>query len=339
MLYKSKLIFRLSPFACLFLSHSVSAEWGGGVDFSTYYTDDVGLFSVTRRLSLEEDPTQPIVDEPNQGSGFVYDPNVYINWGTENSLGDFQVTLDAGGYIFQDYSDYSHGFYQFTLEQEFTEGTKVKFLYDFIPGLFIGMNTVPQPEHHDSEEYEELEAGERLNNHIFAIHLEQELTEHLLIRGLVRYGLRLYDQPFSYRDTQFFTIGPHLEWIISPDVELLVGYHFERGYTDENQTAQYQDDIGYINHFASAELKIRLLPELFMNIIFDYEHNDFTSPYETDIHYDGNENVFQGEIEFLYEMTESTALKAGWQHGSRKFSYESYSVRNNNVWLGAEYHF
>ena len=105
------------------------------------------------------------------------------------------------------------------------------------------------------------------------------------------------------------------------------------------QTIQYQDDIGYINHFASAELKIRLLHELFLTAIFDYEHNDFTSPYADDIHHNGNENVFQGELELLYELTETTALKAGWQHGKRKFSYEGHSVHNNNVWIGAEFHF
>ncbi|OQK17574.1 hypothetical protein AU255_06800 [Methyloprofundus sedimenti] len=210
---------------------------------------------------------------------------------------------------------------------------------DFIPGLFLGKNSLPEEHLSGSEEHNETEVDEQLNNHILAIHLEQELTEHLILRALVRYGARLYNQPFSYRDTQFFTIGPHLEWIITPDIELLVGYHFERGYTDKDQTAQYQDDIGYINHFASAELKLRLLPELFMNIIFDYEHNDYTSPYENDIHHDSYENVYQGEIEFLYEMTEAIALKAGWQHGNRKFSYETRNVHNNNGWIGVEYHF
>lgn len=325
--------------SCLIMSSTAQAEWTAGADFSAYYTDDVGLFSVTRRLSLEEDPTQPIVDEPDQGSDFVYDPNVYIGWETENSLGDFAVSLDAGGYIFQDHSDYSHGFLQFAIEQQVAESTTLKLYYDYIPSLYLGLNSLPQKQHIDSDEHNEQEADERLDNHIVAIHLEQELTDHLILRALVRYGARIYDQPFSYRDTQFFTIGPHLEWIITPDIDLLVGYHFERGYTNADETVQYQDDIGYINHFASAELKIRLLPELYMKLIFDYERNNYTSPYEDDIHHDGNENVYQGEIEFLYEVTESTALKAGWQHGNRKFSYEDHSVRNNNAWIGVEYHF
>ncbi|WP_428355776.1 hypothetical protein [Methyloprofundus sp.] len=319
--------------------NTAQAEWSAGGDFSAYYTDDVGLFAVTRRLSLEEDPTQPIVDEPDQGSDFVYEPNVYINWVTENNLGEFQVSLDGGGYIFNDHSEYSHGFMQFTVGQALTDRTKIKFLYDFIPSLYLGLNLVPEIQEGDAEEHEEVEAGERLNNHILAMHLEHELTDYLTLRALVRYGVRLYDQPFSYRDTQFFTIGPHLVWMITPDIELLVGYHFEQGYTDEDQTVQYQDDIGYINHFTSAELKIRVLPEFFIKATFDYEHNDYTSSYATDIHHNGNENVYQGELEFIYELNESAALIAGWQHGKRKFSYEAHSVKNNNAWIGAEYHF
>ncbi len=205
--------------------------------------------------------------------------------------------------------------------------------------MFIGKNSIPQIQHSAAEEHAEYEADEKLDSHILALHLDQQLTEQLILRGLLRYGIRLYDQPFNYRDTQFFTVGSHIEWFITPDIELMLGYHFERGYTHSDKTVQYQDDIAYINHFASAELKIRLLHDLFLLAIFDYEHNDFTSSYKDDIHYKGNENVYQGELEILYELTEITTLKAGWQHGNRKFNYESHNVHNNNVWIGVEFHF
>lgn len=321
---------------CLIISNVVQAKWSAGGDLSSYYTDDVALFSVTRRLSLEQDPTQPVVDEPEQGSDFIYEPSAYISWDTENNLGEFEISADAGGYIFQNHSAYSHAFFQLAVEQELTEETKLKLFYDFVPELFIGKKSLSQATHGGSGEHNE---DEQLNSHVWSTHLEHKLTEHIMLRGLVRYGFRLYNQPFTYRDTQFFTIGPHLEWIITPDIELLVGYHFERGYTDQDNSRQYQDDIGYINHYASAEFKIRLLPELTMNLIFDYEHNDLTSPYKHDIHYNGNENVYQGELEFLYELTKSTTLKAGWQHGARKFNYEEQYVLNNNGWIGVEFHF
>ncbi len=323
----------------LIASNTVQAKWSGDFDLNTYYTDDVGLFSVTRRLSLDEDPTQPIVDEPNQGADFVYEPYASINWAAENKLGDFNLSAAAGGYIFQTRTAYTHGFLDLEIEQGLTEKTKISLLYDFIPGLFIGENSVPQRQNSVSAEHDEHEAKEQLDSHVLALHLDHQLTEQLILRGLVRYGVRLYDEPFSYRDTQFFTVGSHIEWFITPTVELMAGYHFERGYTDVDQTVQYQDDIAYINHFASVELRIRLLHDLFLNAIFDYEHNEYTSPYEDDIHYQGNENVYQGELELEYELTQLTTLKAGWQHGNRKFSYELHSVRNNNAWIGVELHF
>ncbi|NOQ14826.1 MAG: hypothetical protein GQ583_10185, partial [Methyloprofundus sp.] len=246
--YNFILFRRISLLAtCLLISNTVQAKWSAGGSLSAYYTDDVGLFSVTRRLSLDQDPTQPVVDEPNQGADAVYEPNAYINWNTENKLGEFQASVDAGGYIFHSHSDYTHAFFQLAVEQSFTESTKLKLYYDFIPKLFVGKNSLPQVTHSVPEEHNEHEADEQLDSHLLTLQVEHELTEQLILRGLVRYGARLYKQPFSYRDTQLFTVGSHLEWIISPDIELLVGYHFERGYTDKDETIKFLDDIGYIN--------------------------------------------------------------------------------------------
>lgn len=105
------------------------------------------------------------------------------------------------------------------------------------------------------------------------------------------------------------------------------------------KTERYNDDIGYINHYASAELIFHLMPKLKIKMGVDFEHNDFTSPHAHDIHFNGSENVYQGELELLYELTHTMKLKVGWQHGMRKFNYESFWVDNNNAWIGAEFHF
>lgn len=318
------------------LSSASNAEWHTGADFSTYYTDNVSLFSATRRLSVEEDPTQPIVDEPEQRSDFIYEPQAYIKWLTKNQLGELQVSFDAGAYVFQDASEYTHGFFQLEVSQTLAENTRLELIYDYVPDQYIGPKAMVTNQHSHSEHEE---AEEKLDSHVWSIQVEHELSEHFMLRGLVRYGIRDYTEPFTYRDTQFFTVGSHLEWIISPNIELLVGYHFERGYTDRSQTKQYNDDIGYINNYASAELIVKLMPKLKMKMAVDYEHNDFTSPHTHDIHFNGNENVYQGELEMLYEINHALTLKAGWQHGTRKLNYESHWVDNNNGWIGAEYHF
>lgn len=124
-------------FVLMFVSLSAYSEWRGEINTSIYYTDDVGLFSVTRRLSLLDDPTQPVVDRPNQGSDFVYEPNVLIAWSGQNSLAEFEIEFDAGGYVFTGHSDYTHGFYEVQLAQTFYTGTELRFAYEFVPDLFL----------------------------------------------------------------------------------------------------------------------------------------------------------------------------------------------------------
>ncbi len=322
---------------CLIVLLSVDAqgEWRAEIDTSIYHTDDVGLFSVTRRLSLLEDPTQPVVDRPDQGSDFIYEPNAVLMWSNHNSLGEFELGFDVGGYVFIDHSDFTHGFYQLQLAQTFFSDTEIRLFYDFVPDLFLGDNDLVASESED--EHEEELFAERLTSHIWTAHINQHLSEHLSLRLLGRYGIRNYDDPFEYRDTRFWTIGPHLEWEFAPGFELLLGYHFERGKANRHQSRLLQDDISYNNHYTSAEFKIPLLERLSVILIFDFEHNIFTSRYEEDIHHNATENIYQGELELLYELNHSAKLKLGWQYGNRKFNFEDKNVKNNNIWLGIEY--
>jgi len=315
------------------ISNTTQADWTTKFDTRAFYTDDVALFSVTRRLSLKDDPTQPVVDRPNQGGDFVYEPSAELEWSGNNSLGEFKLSLDAGGYVFADKSAYSHGLYEFKLIQTFATGSQLSLDYNFVPDLFLGKNVLRH------ENLAESEHDEKLSNHFWSLHLDHPLTENLTLRLLSRYGLRRYNAPFQHRDTQFWTIGPHIEWQINQDVELLLGYHYERGVADHQKAINVDDDISYVNHYASAELKVRWLDRLSSVFIIDYEKNNFTSQYVHDEHFGTSENVFQGEIELLYELDKATTVKAGWQHGSRKLTTDGQSVKNNNLWLGMEYEF
>lgn len=315
------------------ISFNAQAEWSAEVNNSAYYTDDVALFSVTRRLSLKDDPTQPTVDRPNQGGDKVYEPSVELEWSGANALGEIHWSWDAGGYVFVDRSAYTHGLYELQLSQTLPTDTKVSLLYNLVPDLFLGKNLFRQANGKESEH------DEKLTNHYWSLHLDQPLTGTLTIRLLGRYGLRHYNEPFQHRDTRFWTLGPHLEWQIHPGMELLLGYHYEQGTAAHQRAAHFPDDVSYINHYASAEFKIRLLDKLTGVFIFDYETIAFTSRGIDDEHRGASENVYQGEIELLYELDESATVKLGWQHGSRKLTTEQQTVRNNNLWLGLEYVF
>jgi Putative beta-barrel porin 2 len=315
---------------CTQLAH---ADWRAKLGTNSYFTDDVALFSVSRRFSLKDDPTQPSVDHPQQGSDFVFEPYAEIEWTGKNNWGELLVSLDAAGYLFSQKTEYSHGLYELEISQKLPTDTTIRFEYNWIPELFIDKNKFIQPNHNATEN------DETLSSHFWGLQLDQALTDNLTLRLLSRYGLRNYDHPFEHRDTEFWTLGPHIEWQITPVADLLVGYHYEQGTAKPWVAVGYADDVSYINHYASAELKLRLLEKLTANFIFDYEKVSFTSTNAEDEHYLAEENGYQGEIELLYELSQNVAIAAGWQHGQRKLNIEPQAIKNNNLWLGVEYTF
>ena len=69
--------------ASLWLNHRLaSAEEGWSLEGQgiLFYTDDVGLFSATRRLSRDGDPTQPAIDSKltDKGPDMVFEPMANI---------------------------------------------------------------------------------------------------------------------------------------------------------------------------------------------------------------------------------------------------------------------
>lgn len=309
------------------------AEWQFKADNAGYYTDDVALFSATRRLSLKDDPTQPNIDKTGQGSDFIYEPSLEAEWIGHNSFGEISFAADAGGYVFTNQTAFTHGLFDFEVAQSFETETKLSLHYNFVPDLFLGKNTFMQPTGEESEH------DETLTSHYWSFHIDQKLANDFTFRLLSRYGLRNYNEPFVHRDTQFWTIGSHLEWDINEKVAFLMGYHYEKGRAEHHRAAHFPDDLSYTNHYASGELKVKLLEKLTTNLIFDYEHNASMSQREEDERFGANENIYQGEIELEYELTHATQLKLGWQHGNRRLSTEMANVKNNNVWLGFEYKF
>ena len=329
-----------SLFLCSFMLFSTlaCAEWTAEIDTNLFYTNDIGLFSVTRKLSLLEDPTQPVVDRPQQGNDFVYEPNAVLSYESNNPLGEFDFRLDAGGYVFVDEHEFTHGFYQLQFGQHIHEALEFRLFYDYVPDLFIGVNDLISGEIEEHEDDIEL-FDERLDSHIWATHINYELSDNLSVRLLGRFGLRQYKRPFKHRDTQLWTLGTHVEWQFFPGCELMLGYHYERGRTDHDRNSELQDDVSYNNHYVSAELIFPLYQRLSAALIVDYEHNVFTSDFHDDIHHNAIENNVQGEIELFYTLNADARLTLGWQFGNRKFNFENDSVNNHNAWLGFEYEF
>jgi hypothetical protein len=69
-----------------------------------FYTDDVGIFSATRRLSRDGDPTQPAIDTrlAHKGSDVVFEPQLDVAKSFTTPYGTTTMDVRGQGFIFTD---------------------------------------------------------------------------------------------------------------------------------------------------------------------------------------------------------------------------------------------
>jgi hypothetical protein len=326
--------------AALLAAGPAGAEWRIEAGSQLFYTDDAALFSSTRRFDRDEDPTQPTIDFDlaQQGSDFVYEPTLEI----EKTLPLFgeETTLRAGahGFVFAVNPRFNHASVGAEARRPLATGLELMGRYLFIGSLFLGDNEVRTPG--PGEEEEAPTAKEELDTHFWALALRYSPTERITGTLLGRFGIRRYEPPFEQRDTDFYTAGLHLAFGLSEQVDLTLGFHYERGLADGRDGEQrlLRDDISYENYFLSSELEVELTSRLGLELAAHFEHNDFTTNIVGDERKGEHENQVQGDIELLYELTDAIDLNAGFQGVYRKESFED-GLRNLNAWLGFQVSF
>ena len=307
------------------------AEWSVSAESYLFYTDDAALFSSTRRLARNQDPTQPIIDRPlaEQGEDVVYEPAARVTKSFGSPGSQTEVSVRGQGFLFADNGRFNHGTLGVQVTQELSAETKVGVRYFYGPDLFLGKNEVRAPVVGPEEELKD----EKVTTHFWSGGIAHRVHEDLTIILYGRYGLRRYTDAFDQRNTDFWTIGTHLEWEACDHVELALGYHYERGLADGRKQPLLKDDISYFNHFVTAELTIELLKELSLEFALDYERNSFTTGIAGDERDGEHEDVVSGDISLVYELTDAAALTTGFQGAHRKESFEE-GLRNLNVWFG-----
>ena len=294
-----------------------------------FWTDDIGIFSATRRLSRDGDPTQPALDTrlTDKGSSMVFEPQLTVSNSFKNGLGTLQVDLKGQGFIFSEDARFNQGMFRLQAVQSFSPQTRLRLRYDFVPDQFLGENEDRQPGQSGL-------ADERVTSNIWSVRMEHAITEELEVKLLGRYGLRRYNEAFAQRDTNFFTIGPHVDWRLSPRVMLGLGYHYERGLADGRNEPQLEDDVSYVNHYVTAELDIELMDRWSLLMAAHYERNNWTSGIPGDERNGGHENIAQGEMILVRQVSDHIRMFGGFQRSSRKESFETGAVKNTNIGLG-----
>ena len=294
-----------------------------------FYTDDVGLFSASRRLSRDGDPTQPAIDSKltDQGSDMVFEPLANITRSMTNNLGRLDLNVQGQGFIFTENPEFNHGTLRVQAIQDLSSSTRVQARFYYAPNQFLGNNE-------ERQSGQKQLSAERFTSYIWSTRLIHDVTPDLSLRLLGRYGLRRFDEAFSERNTNFWTIGSHVDWRVAPKLKLGLSYHYERGLAQGRNQPQFEDDTSYINHYVSADADLELTERLSLLTAFHFEHNIWTSGLAGDERNGAYENVYQGEITLTYRLTDSIQGFGGVQRSSRKESFESSSIKDTNVGIG-----
>lgn len=294
-----------------------------------FYTDDVGIFSATRRLTRDGDPTQPALDTnlTNKGSDVVFEPDAKLATTFDNRFGKTELNVRGQGFIYADNPRFNHGTMRVEAIQAFTPATHVRLRYYYAPNLFLGENEDRQPG-------AEGLVDETVTSNIWSARVEQRLTQAIEVRLMTRYGIRRYNDAFAQRDVDFWTIGPHLEWRVSKRLTLGLSYHYERGLAEGRNQPQLRDDVSYINHYVSADMDAELMERLSLSLAFHYERNNWTSGILGDERRGAHEDVIQGDVVLIRELTDTLRAYVGFQRSSRKQSFEAEAIKNTNVGIG-----
>src|SRR5262245_4179098 len=161
------------------LASPAQAEWtlqGTGILF---WTDDIGIFSATRRLSRDGDPTQPALDTrlTDQGSSVVFEPKLTVGTSFDNRLGRLDLEALGQGFLFTDNSRFNQGSLQLQAVQAFSPETRIRLRFSYAPDQFLGDNV---DRHLSSFGL----AGETLTSYIWSARIERNLTPDLEVKLL-----------------------------------------------------------------------------------------------------------------------------------------------------------
>ncbi len=332
---------RLIFLVFILFSNTAKSEINFIGEVNVFYTSDVSIFSASRRLSLRGDPTQPFLETVGAGDDVVYEPVITAIKNLEPSWGEMELRFVAQGYVFTSQTKFNHGTYGIQLKQELPAGLGLLFRYHFGPNQFVGKNRnrrqasiFTSNEHSENPEEDRTNlVSERVTTHFGTMELEREIFHNLSIRALGRYGNRSYNRNFAHRNTDFLTIGTHVEWLIRPGLELMVGYHYERGLSDGRRQPQFEDDVSYINHYVSAEVQAYLTEKTVLMLGFDFEKNQYTANHSE--RRNGEENIYQGDIELRHKVTNNFDIRVGYQRAQRKFTFEEETAILNTFLVGS----
>ncbi|MCC7471939.1 hypothetical protein IT404_09700 [Candidatus Nomurabacteria bacterium] len=308
------------------------AEWSAVAEQRTSYTTDAFQFSSARRLRLTEDPSQPTVVSTEKPQDVIWEPALEVIHSTPLAQGKNELSVKAQGAIFTNNPIFNHADYRiqdrFSLDRE----TSILLRYRYVPNLFLGPNFERRTGTRSIQE-------ERVSSHHWRAEVERRLTEALTGTVIIRYGLRRYNDSFAERDTNFWTIGPRLDYRASGWLTLMVTYLYERGLAEGHAQPQFTDDVSYYLHMVSAGAEFRFNREWDLGVTYVNRRKTFTSGLVGDTHVDRFDATHQGIAELRYHLSAAATVMLAYQYGKRTSTNVLRDYQDSILSIGAQYRF
>lgn len=311
---------------------AAAADWSAIAESKFFYTNDVFVFSATRRLAVQEDPTQPTKVETIKPTDVVWGPSLEVTRRSGAGQWPTELSFKSQGFVYTENPIFNHGNYRIQIRQAVAPDTAVLLRYHYAPNLFLGPNI-------ERRSGQRLIEEERVTSHIWRAQLEHRLNEEWELTLVSRFGLRFYNDAFAERDLHFLTLGPQVQYRATPWLALTFSYLYERGLAEGRNQPQFNDDISYRNNFVSFVTQIRVADPVTLLLTYNYQHNNFTSGFTADPNYGREDDTQQGIAELRYAVTEKATLTVGVQRTQRDSNRASAEFEDTNTWIGAQYQF
>lgn len=311
---------------------SAQAEWSAVAEQKTSYTSDAFQFSSARRLRLTEDPSQPTVVSADKPEDVIWEPALEVVHSTPTAQGKNELSVKAQGAIYTNNPIFNHADYRIQDRFSLDRATSVLVRYRYVPNLFLGPNFERRTGTRSIQE-------ERVSSHHWRAEIERRLTDSVTGTLITRYGLRRYNDSFAERNTNFFTLGPRVDYRALEWLTVTLTYLYERGLADGHKDTQFADDVSYYLHMVSAGTEFRLNQQWDLGFTYIHRRKTFTSGLAGDTHVGRFDSTHQGIAELRYHMSAAATVMLSFQYGKRTSTNALRDFQDSILSIGGQYRF
>ncbi len=308
------------------------AEWSAVAEQKTSYTTDAFQFSSARRLRLTEDPSQPTVVSADKPEDVIWEPALEVMHSTPTAQGKNELSVKAQGAIYTNNPIFNHADYRIQDRFSLDQATSVMVRYRYVPNLFLGPNFERRTGTRSIQE-------ERVSSHHWRAEIERRLTDTVTGTLITRYGLRRYNDSFAERNTNFFTLGPRVDYRAMEWLTVTLTYLYERGLADGHKDTQFADDVSYYLHMVSAGTEFRLNRQWDLGFTYIHRRKTFTSGLAGDTHVGRFDATHQGIAELRYHMSAAATVMLSYQYGQRTSTNVLRDFQDSIFSIGGQYRF